>query len=57
MDWLKEYMDWLEDEDEINMEEAFDLIESSPPHYKYRGGAIPPGDGHIIFNTATNTEA
>ena len=57
MDWLKEYLDWLEDEDEINMEEAFDLVESNPPHYKYRGGAIPPGDGHVIFGSMPNIKA
>lgn len=48
-DWLGSYLDWLDSDLEIPIEETFILVEADPPHYRYSLGPIPPGNGHIVF--------
>lgn len=48
-EWMKIYLDWLDSDDEIPDDELFFLVDEFPPHYRYAKGAVPPGDGHIIF--------
>jgi hypothetical protein len=48
-DWIATYLDWLESDDEIPEDHLFELVEDYPPHYRYSRGAVPPGNGHIVF--------
>jgi len=48
-EWFHVYLDWIDSDEEIPVEERFDLVSEFPPHYKFSNGAIPPGNGEIIF--------
>jgi len=50
IDWMRQQLDWLEDESTIPDYEAFDLVDSSPPHYRCRVGDIGLGARDIVFD-------
>ena len=48
-EWINAYLDWMDSDEEIPSDELFELVDEVPPHYRYARGAIPPGNGEIVF--------